>query len=659
MVAFVIVIGGAFAVRLATFERFLPVLDYTDETWYYGFAQQYRGNFDIYLDMTAHTAPPVQAFLSARVLDISDALNPNPWVLPSRHMAWLRGWAVIMGTLTTAFVATSGWRLTGSVVGLLPAVVWAFAPKIVDINSLAIADPYMFMFVALALMAAILAWEQDSYLWLLLSLLAGIAAIFSKFWIASAVVPFCLVTLVFVRWDFKRSLTWLVVYIVIAIAGAFMLMRVVDPLGTAQGLREVDTFRNDGLRNAFSLDRNWINLRFALYPMIWGVFVVTAGLGVIASVYNYRREVSQLRLGRLLILLMYCVLTLMLASTFTVSRIDAGKIRHVLPTTLGLLLIWSMLLHQIETAVRHFVSGRSSWVLRVVPILVPIVVLGIYIPAFAVENAQLIQNYRKTYVNEVVWNYTDSSLPREGLVWLEDSSVLATLWNRPWGGYPGNKPFEWWNEAADSIADQSPSELIERNITHMIFTNRDYAERMDSPQIAGLLDEMLLVKTIAAPDDVFLLHNAVLEGVEDVYVYRVMPPQNPVNVAYGNAIRLVGYDLSDETVGAGETVQLRLFWQTDERPPIDYSMFVHVYPNDSYDIATQHDGSPVSAQRGTSTWDDPDEVLISEIISLTMPTETTPGDYRLAIGLYDLNSGQRLDTTDPNGFHVIPVVVTE
>jgi len=380
-------------------------------------------------------------------------------------------------------------------------------------------------------------------------------------------------------------------------------------------------------------------------------------LGTAASVYNYPREQDRIRWNWLVYLAIFCIATLMLASAFTVSRIIAGKIRHVLPTTIGLSLIWVMLLHQVYLALRH-ITTNSNRLIRTVPLLVPIIVLLVYLPAFAVETTQLILNYRKTYVNEVVWNYTDSSLPREGLVWLEESSVLATLWNRPWGGYPGDKPFEWWNEPPAELAAQTPEELVERNITHLIFTNKDKENRMNTPEMDALLDKMLLVKTIPAPQGVYLIHNDVLDGVEEVYVYRVMPPQHTVDVPFGDAIRMVGYDLSADTVAAGDTLQMRLFWQAAATPPIDYSMFIHVYPADSLDIVTQYDSPPVSVRRGTSTWDDPNEIYISDLIQLTLPEDLPAGDYRLAIGLYDFNNGQRLPTTDENGFHPIPITVT-
>ena len=203
--------------------------------------------------------------------------------------------------------------------------------------------------------------------------------------------------------------------------------------------------------------------------------------------------------------------------------------------------------------------------------------------------------------------------------------MLATLWNRPWGGYPGGKPFEWWNEAPSSLAEQTPQELVARNITHLIFTDNDLENRLNTPEMHALLDKMLLVKTIAAPDGVYLIHNTVLDGVDEVYVYRVLPPQHIVNVPFGDSIHLTGYDLAPETVTPGTTLNLRLFWQSDAPAPTDYSMFVHVYPANSLDLVTQYDAPPVSLARGTSTWDDPAEVLISENIALTLPDDLAPG----------------------------------
>jgi hypothetical protein len=47
-------------------------------------------------------------------------------------------------------------------------------------------------------------------------------------------------------------------------------------------------------------------------------------------------------------------------------------------------------------------------------------------------------------------------------------------------------------------------------------------------------------------------------------------------------------------------------------------------------------------RRPTSTWDDPEETLISQIFALTIPEDTMPGVYRLVTGFYRASDGARL-----------------
>jgi hypothetical protein len=56
------------------------------------------------------------------------------------------------------------------------------------------------------------------------------------------------------------------------------------------------------------------------------------------------------------------------------------------------------------------------------------------------------------------------------------------------------------------------------------------------------------------------------------------------------------------------------------------------------------------------TWDDTEELYIGSDATLTLPPDLQPGSYRLAIGLYDFNTGQRLTVEDTTYF-TIPIVI--
>lgn len=651
---------GALALRLATFERFLPFIDYSDEANYYILIQHMMGYED-----AAHI--PEERFATRGLtyeaaawlaLTVDDLLRDHDWLLPSQHIYALRLEAVFAGTLTAGLLMWGAWQLGGWSAALVVGFIWGFAPQIVDINSLAIPDPYAYLFSAAALATAIYAWRNTAPSWLIASEVCGILAIYAKTSTVIAVMPSVVVAVALFFKQPREMMLWAAAYAGIAMAGVYYLFGVEDVFGTSAGRhREMTTFQEEGVLFFANISRNLENARFAVYmigqPALW--FGIIGG--AIAYVYNYRRGERVLPLYLVWMLIGYFVLAMLMASTFTVSRLAAGKLRHVLPGGVGMLMVWGALIAQMTWALAVYLKPRSlsntlKRVLIALPVLLPI--FG-HAPTFIAENASLIANYRKPYPVEQVWAYTDSTLPREGLVWLEEGSLLSTLWNRPWGGYEGNKPFTWWNEPPADLAAYSAQELAERNITHLIFTDQDYRDHMASPAMDALLDQTLLVKTIPVDSGVFLWHTRILEGVSAVYVHRVLPPQNAADVPFGESIRLIGYDLA--TDGEQNAVDLRLFWQAERVPAEDYSLFVHLYPADEMTMLAQVDLPPVSVERPTSTWDDPDEVLISEAIRVPLPDDLPAGGYRLAVGLYSYASGERLPTTEREGYHALGVTV--
>ena len=97
-----------------------------------------------------------------------------------------------------------------------------------------------------------------------------------------------------------------------------------------------------------------------------------------------------------------------------------------------------------------------------------------------------------------------------------------------------------------------------------------------------------------------------------LYFYRMLPPQFDADVTFGGQIRLDGYDLSADTLAAGETLTFRPYWRIEQPPTANYSMFIHLYRADdeTRQPIAQWDGAPTTPQRLTVTWDDPDELYI-------------------------------------------------
>jgi hypothetical protein len=128
-----------------------------------------------------------------------------------------------------------------------------------------------------------------------------------------------------------------------------------------------------------------------------------------------------------------------------------------------------------------------------------------------------------------------------------------------------------------------------------------------------------------------------LEVIAVPRVFDVPEVQTRLNYLFieGNAIGLIGYDFAQEA----DQMTLRLVWRAVQVPNADYTVFVHVLNPDG-SIYRQVDAPP---SRNTSRWVQ-DEV-ISDVYTLQVPQ----GEYTVAFGLYDQNTGARLSVFASDG----------
>lgn len=122
----------------------------------------------------------------------------------------------------------------------------------------------------------------------------------------------------------------------------------------------------------------------------------------------------------------------------------------------------------------------------------------------------------------------------------------------------------------------------------------------------------------------------------------------PLTARFGEGIALVGYNLREQEIGPGGTLHLTLFWQSLAPVGRSYKVFVHLLDDDGQ-IRGQRDQLPGSnggrdTPAPTSGWL-PGEYLLDRY-QITAGADTPPGDYLLAVGLYDADDGQRLPLFD-------------
>ena len=122
--------------------------------------------------------------------------------------------------------------------------------------------------------------------------------------------------------------------------------------------------------------------------------------------------------------------------------------------------------------------------------------------------------------------------------------------------------------------------------------------------------------------------------------------QRDLEVTLGGEVRLLGYDLARE----GEELRLELHWQAIQQMETDYKVFVHLFDPATETIVTQWDAMPQGGRYPTSRWAEGEVVSDSVALSLT---EAPPGRYRLAVGVYNPGTVDRLPAVDAAG-HPVP-----
>lgn len=147
--------------------------------------------------------------------------------------------------------------------------------------------------------------------------------------------------------------------------------------------------------------------------------------------------------------------------------------------------------------------------------------------------------------------------------------------------------------------------------------------------------------------------NAVSDSVELASIrVRRTTPMNLTGVTreepltFGDGIRLLGYRLEENSTTPGDYFSLVLYWEALAEMSESYTVFVHLR-DDGGQTWAQADGLPVNGTYPTWAWLRGETVEDEHLVLLdkTVP----PGTYRLAVGIYELDTLKRLGVTGPAG----------
>ncbi len=125
--------------------------------------------------------------------------------------------------------------------------------------------------------------------------------------------------------------------------------------------------------------------------------------------------------------------------------------------------------------------------------------------------------------------------------------------------------------------------------------------------------------------------------------FTVPPLDERLDANFGGQVRLVGYTYDPPVPWTGRQGRLRLVWQAAPRAWADYTVFLHLVDSTGERVSGADAQPPVP----TSQWAR-GEVVVDERV-LPIPDHLPPGDYRLVVGLYRADTGERLPLWDAAG----------
>lgn len=126
-------------------------------------------------------------------------------------------------------------------------------------------------------------------------------------------------------------------------------------------------------------------------------------------------------------------------------------------------------------------------------------------------------------------------------------------------------------------------------------------------------------------------------------------PAHPAQAVLGQVVKLTGYTLEPEQPSPGESLRLTLYWEALNPVLRNYTVFVHLRRPQGGNVA-QADHRPLDNLYPTTLW--PVGETIRESSLLAIPPDLPPGRYELWVGMYLLETGERLpvqnDTSGEN-----------
>jgi hypothetical protein len=127
--------------------------------------------------------------------------------------------------------------------------------------------------------------------------------------------------------------------------------------------------------------------------------------------------------------------------------------------------------------------------------------------------------------------------------------------------------------------------------------------------------------------------------------FDVSAVEHPQLARMGEHILFRGYSLSEDHAPPGGRVWLTLFWEPLGPIRPDHTVFTHLLGPQG--MVTQADGQPGGGAYPTSVW--VKGQIVEDRYEWAIPEDSPPGRYAIEVGMYELDTGERLPVFSQEG----------
>jgi len=199
------------------------------------------------------------------------------------------------------------------------------------------------------------------------------------------------------------------------------------------------------------------------------------------------------------------------------------------------------------------------------------------------------------------------------------------VWGQQSGPLPGSfLPLEWWKQG-QIVKDRRAVELLSATPPGSYYVEihvyNPSADRWLEPE--GECDILLGPVQVSRREP---------PAIEDLNM------DHPIGAVLGERVRLLGYNI-ESGFRPGDNIHLTLFWQCLEEMDQDYTVFTHLI-DEKQNIWGQKDNPPVDGFYPTTKWQTGE--IVRDQYDVTIPKDIAPREYRFKVGMYLVETGERL-----------------